>query len=279
MPLIRDQSRQSGETSLIMAAVNALVLRAPGTNCDQETARAWQMAGANPEIWHFHQLIDSPQSLEKFQILTFPGGFSYGDDLGAGRVWSARIHQHLNETLRTFVDRGGLILGICNGFQVLVATGLLPDGARADMKPTASLTYNTSGQFESRWVDMSVSSSKSVFLTGIEKISMPSAHGEGRFMTATHNELDTLQANGQVVLQYVDQSTGKPTECYPLNPNGSPRGVAGVCDPTGRILGLMPHPERFVSPLHHPNWTRFPKDQLPPADGLKLFQNAVNCLK
>lgn len=261
-----------------MAAVKALVLRAPGTNCDQETARAWQMAGAEAEIWHFHRLIEDPAALAEFQILTFPGGFSYGDDLGAGRVWSAQLHQHLGDTLRTFVDRGGLVLGICNGFQVLVATGLLPDGARPDIKPTASLTYNTSRQFEARWVDMRVSSDKSVFLKGISRISMPAAHGEGRFITASSEELGTLQSNGQVVLQYVDKSTGEPTEVYPANPNGSPLGVAGVCDPTGRILGLMPHPERFVSPLHHPNWTRFPKGSLPPADGLKLFTNAVSAL-
>lgn len=262
-----------------MAAVKALVLRAPGTNCDQETARAWEMAGAEAEIWHFHRLMENPESLEQFQILTFPGGFSYGDDLGAGRVWSARIHQHLGDTIRKFVDRGGLVLGICNGFQVLVATGLLPDGARPDMSPTASLTYNTSRQFEARWVQMKVSSDKSVFLKDIQQIAMPSAHGEGRFMTATGDQLAALQARGQVVLQYVDKSTGEPTEVYPANPNGSPLGVAGVCDPTGRILGLMPHPERFVSPLHHPNWTRYPKNALPSPDGLKLFNNAVSALK
>lgn len=261
-----------------MAAPKALVLRAPGTNCDQETARAWQMAGAEAEIWHFHRLLDAPEALAGFQILTFPGGFSYGDDLGAGRVWSARIHQTLADTLRQFVDRGGLVLGICNGFQVLVATGLLPDGARPGMKPTASLTYNISGQFEARWVQMRVNPGKSVFLQGIKSIAMPSAHGEGRFLTASAEQLAALQANGQVVLNYVDPATGEPTEQYPLNPNGSPQGVAGVCDPTGRILGLMPHPERFVSPLHHPNWTRFPKNALPTPDGLKLFTNAVAAL-
>ncbi len=262
-----------------MAAVKALVLRAPGTNCDQETARAWQMAGASAEIWHLNRLLESPAELDSFQILTFPGGFSYGDDLGAGRVWAARIHQHLSETLCRFVDRGNLVLGICNGFQVLVATGLLPQGARPGMKPTASLTYNNSRQFEARWVDMKVSSSKSVFLKGIERIAMPSAHGEGRFLTATADELAGLVHENQVVLQYVNPLTGDPTETYPDNPNGSPMGVAGVCDPTGRILGLMPHPERFVSPLHHPRWSRFPKNAQPSPDGLKLFQNAVSFLK
>jgi phosphoribosylformylglycinamidine synthase len=260
-----------------MAAVKALVLRAPGTNCDQETARAWQMAGASAEIWHLNRLLDSPEALDNFQILTFPGGFSYGDDLGAGRVWAARNHQHLADTLSRFVDRGNLVLGICNGFQVLVATGLLPQGARPGMQPTASLSYNTSGQFEARWVEMQVSSSKSVFLKGIDRIAMPSAHGEGRFLTATDEDLATLGQNGQVVLKYINPTTGEPTESYPDNPNGSPSGVAGVCDPTGRILGLMPHPERFVSPLHHPRWTRFPKNALPSPDGLKLFTNAVAC--
>ena len=260
-----------------MVAPKALVLRAPGTNCDQETAQAWKMAGAESEIWHFHRLLESPESLSGFQILTFPGGFSYGDDLGAGRVWSARIHLSLADTLRKFVDHGGLILGICNGFQVLVATGLLPDGARAEMRPTASLTYNVSRQFESRWVQMQAKPGKSVFLNGISSIALPSAHGEGRFMTSSPEALQQLQAIGQVVLQYVDPS-GQPTEQYPANPNGSPQGVAGVCDPTGRILGLMPHPERFVTPIHHPNWTRFPKNALPSPDGLKLFTNAIASL-
>jgi phosphoribosylformylglycinamidine synthase len=255
-----------------------LVLRAPGTNCDQETAHAWRLAGAEPEVFHFHRLLDNASLLGDYQVLTFPGGFSYGDDLGAGRVWSARIHLKLADTLREFVEKGGLVLGICNGFQVLVASGLLPAGARKDMTPTASLSYNISGQYEARWVDLKATPGNCVFLRGIERISMPSAHGEGRFLTATTAELDSLEANGQVVLKYVDSVSGQPTEAYPANPNGSPRGVAGVCDPTGRVLGLMPHPERFVSPLHHPNWTRFPKDAPPTADGLKLFTNAVEAL-
>lgn len=253
----------------------ALVLRAPGTNCDQETAQAWRLAGADPDVLHFHRLLENPAKLFEYQVLTFPGGFSYGDDLGAGRVWSARIHLKLADTIREFVEKGGLVLGICNGFQVLVASGLLPAGARKDMKPTASLSYNVSGQFEARWVSMRSTPGKCVFLKGIESISMPSAHGEGRFLTATSTELDALESAGQVVLRYVDPATGQPTETYPANPNGSPRGVAGVCDPTGRVFGLMPHPERFTSPLHHPNWTRFPRDAQPSADGLKIFTNAV----
>lgn len=253
----------------------ALVLRAPGTNCDQETAQAWRLAGAEADIHHFNRLLDNPGMLADYRILTFPGGFSYGDDLGAGRVWSARIHLKLADTIREFVEKGGLVLGICNGFQVLVASGLLPAGARADMKPTASLSYNVSGQFEARWVDMAVNPGKCVFLKGIERIAMPAAHGEGRFLTSTPAELKALEAAGQVVLRYVDPATGKPTEEYPANPNGSPGAVAGVCDPTGRVFGLMPHPERFTSPLHHPSWTRFPKDAPPSADGLKIFTNAV----
>ena len=252
-----------------------LVLRAPGTNCDEETVAAWQLAGAIAETRHVAAILDQPGALDPYQILTLPGGFSYGDDLGAGRILVARLASVLGNALRRFVDRGGLVLGICNGFQVLVRAGLLP-GLPATMGPS-TLTFNDSGHFESRWVKLVPTPGLSPFLTEAEPIELPIAHGEGKFLTAQPEALAHLQASGQVVLHYADAS-GHPATAFPANPNGSAAGLAGLCDPSGQIFGLMPHPERFVAALHHPRWTRrgVPLDQ--PGDGLRIFQNAVKAM-
>jgi phosphoribosylformylglycinamidine synthase len=255
-----------------MPQPNALVLRAPGTNCDEETAAAWTAAGARAETLHVGRILESPETLERFDILTLPGGFSYGDDLGAGRILATRLGA-LGETLASFRDRGGLILGICNGFQVLVKAGLLPGGT---LKSAVTIAWNDSGHFESRWVRLAPSGGSSVFLTDDEPIELPVAHGEGRFLTAEPAALDELERNGQVVLRYIDES-GQPTQAYPANPNGAPGAVAGICDPSGRVFGLMPHPERYVDPHHHPRWTRQgPKQE---GDGLRIFRNAVKALE
>jgi phosphoribosylformylglycinamidine synthase subunit PurQ / glutaminase len=254
-----------------MPQPRALVLRAPGTNCDEETAAAWERAGAAVETWHVGRILEAPGALERFQVLTIPGGFSYGDDLGAGRILATRLAA-LGESIGRFHDRGGLVLGICNGFQVLVKAGLLPGGS---WKSPVTLTHNDSGHFESRWVRLRPSPGVSVFLTDPEPIELPVAHGEGKFLTADPETRTALGRAGQVVLRYIDEG-GRPTESYPANPNGSPGAVAGLCDPSGRIFGLMPHPERFVDPLHHPRWTRLgPK---PEGDGLRIFRNAVAAL-
>jgi phosphoribosylformylglycinamidine synthase I len=257
---------------ILMPQPRALVLRAPGTNCDEETAAAWSLAGAAVETWHVGRVLETPGALDRFQILTIPGGFSYGDDLGAGRILATRLAA-LGESIGTFHDRGGLVLGICNGFQVLVKAGLLPGGSGTS---PVTLTHNDSGHFESRWVRLLPRSGVSVFLTDPEPIELPVAHGEGKFLTAVPETRTALERAGQVVLRYVDED-GRPTESYPANPNGSPGAVAGLCDPSGRIFGLMPHPERFVDPLHHPRWTRLgPK---PEGDGLRIFRNAVATLR
>lgn len=252
-----------------MPKPRVLVLRAPGTNCDEEAAFAWQQAGAQAETWHVGRVLESPEGLDAFQILTFPGGFSYGDDLGSGKILATRLRTVLGDPLRRFLDRDGLVLGICNGFQVLVKSGLLPGNQ------VATLTFNDSGHFESRWVRMIPTPGLSPFLCDDEPIELPVAHGEGKFVLADPVVLATLESAGQVVLRYSGPD-GKPTSTYPANPNGSLGAVAGLCDPTGRVFGLMPHPERFVDPLHHPRWTR--EGLRAEGDGLRIFRNAVKAV-
>lgn len=259
----------------LTAAPRVLVLRAPGTNCDEETAAAWQRAGGRPETWHVSRLLHDAEAIAKFQVLTIPGGFSYGDDLGAGRILATRLSHALGDALRRFHDRGGLIIGICNGFQVLVRCGLLPGGPAGS---PATLTHNDSGRFEARWIRLLPRPGRSPFVTFSEPIELPVAHGEGKFLTALPQALEDLKAAGQIVLQYAD-AQNKPTQDYPANPNGSALATAGVCDPSGRIFGLMPHPERFIEPIHHPRWTRLGRHFLQsPGPGLRIFQSAVASL-
>ncbi|MDR0328026.1 MAG: phosphoribosylformylglycinamidine synthase subunit PurQ [Planctomycetaceae bacterium] len=236
-----------------------LILRAPGTNCDQETADAFQRAEAKSvEIVHLNRLFEKPELLEQSEILCIPGGFCFGDDIGAGKIFAAKIQHSLYEPMRTFRDAGKLILGICNGFQVLLKSGLLGDSRKM------TLTWNTKPQFTDRWVHLKTSPSKCVFLQGIEQLYLPIAHAEGRFIAQTPEEWAALQANQQLPLCY------EPTD----NPNGSEGNVAGACDETGRVFGLMPHPERHINSWHHPHWTRL--DPRPTeGDGLALFRNAV----
>ncbi len=260
-----------------MAQPSVLVLRAPGTNCDQETAYAFQLAGAKAEILHINRLLESPAQLERFQILCIPGGFSYGDDLGAGRILGNLIRHHLAEQIARFKTHDKLILGICNGFQVLLKTDVLLDWEPRS-GPKATLTYNDSGRYEDRWVRLRVEGDKCVFLQGIETMYLPVAHAEGKFVARSPAVFEQLQAAGQLVLRYapLDGSPGaNPTAPLPFpdNPNGSMGNVAGVCDSTGRVLGLMPHPERHIDRTHHPQWTRIASSTT--GDGRQLFLNAV----
>ena len=252
-----------------MATPRVLILRAPGTNCDQESAYAFQQAGGQTEFIHVNRVLEQPKLLEAFQILCFPGGFSYGDDIAAGRILGNQVQHHLREALLDFKQAGKLILGICNGFQILVRTGLLWD--EHELAPPATLTDNQSGRFECRWVHLKAAGTKCVFMQGIERLELPVAHAEGNLTFRNQAAMDLLAALGQLALHY----SGPTTEAvaYPANPNGSQAHVAGLCDATGRIFGLMPHPERFIDPTHHPHWTRTPR---PTGDGLALFQNAVN---
>jgi len=256
-----------------MAKVNALVITGFGINCDHETAHAFELAGATARRVHLNDLIADPAQLSDAQILAVPGGFSFGDDVASGKILANRMRYKLGGTLQDFVKAGKLAIGICNGFQVLVKMGLLPLSF-GEMKQQVTLTHNDSNRFEDRWVRVSVfDNSRCVWLTGIEKMELPIRHGEGKFV-CDDNMVELLLKGGQVALQYVN-TDGEPAQgAYPANPNGSLMDIAGICDPTGRIFGLMPHPEAFLHRLNHPRWTR---ENLPEAgDGLKIFQNAVD---
>ena len=245
-----------------------LILRAPGTNCDEESAYAFERAGGNAERMHIARLLESPRLLGDFQILCLPGGFSYGDDIAAGRILGNQIRHHLADACREFRDAGKLVLGICNGFQILLKTGLLDLDDEGGSQ--ATLTWNDSAKFEARWVQLIVAPGNSVFLQGIEQMELPVAHAEGKFVTRDETTLAELHSAGRLVLRYT-ATNGAPS--YPANPNGAMGDVAGVCDRSGRVLGLMPHPERFIDRTQHPRWTREPNRTT--GDGLRLFENAV----
>lgn len=252
-----------------MADVKVLVLRAAGINCDEEVMHAWRLAGADPTLVHINRLADKPEMLSDVRIVTIPGGFSYGDDIAAGQILGQRIVHSLLDPLRDLVVRGGGILGICNGFQVLVKTGLLPGGDAG--RDQVTVTYNDSAHFEARWVRLEVCTDRCPFLTPGSMLEMPVEHAEGKVVTADADVLRRLGEQGLVAVRYVDDN-GR-TDVYPANPNGSHGGIAGLCDPTGRIFGLMPHPDRHFDHTHHPCWTSRSPDG--PPDGLSVFQNAV----
>ena len=243
--------------------VRALILRAPGTNCDVETAFAIEKAGARAFLVHIGELARGEKSLNDYQIVVIPGGFTYGDYLGAGKILANEIRKRLASDLEHFIARGGLVLGICNGFQALVKAGFLPGSANHTQ--TASITFNDSGKFECRWVHLSVNpDSRCIFTRGLGKLYMPVAHGEGKFVT----DAETLKEIDAPIF-YTDENGGKAG--YPWNPNGSVENIAGVSDKSGRVLGLMPHPERHVEPSHHPRWMAG-SDQ---GSGFGIFVNAV----
>jgi phosphoribosylformylglycinamidine synthase len=251
-----------------MATPRVLILRAPGANCDAEAQFAFERAGAVAERVHINRLREQPALLQRYQVLVVPGGFTYGDDVAAGKILANQLRGFLGDALRRFRDGEKLILGVCNGFQALLKAGLLlpPD----EDGPLATLANNSSGRFEDRWIMLKATPGRCPFLTGIDTLLVPIAHGEGRFLCREEWILRGLEQAGQVVLKYVP---GPDANGRPYNPNGSQGDVAGLCDATGRVLGLMPHPERHVLPTQHPRWTRL--GLAAEGDGLALFRNAV----
>jgi phosphoribosylformylglycinamidine synthase len=248
--------------------VNALILKGPGTNCDVETRFACERVGFEARVTLIGEFLRDSSILDRTALFIVPGGFSYGDDLGAGTVMGNQLRL-VHDRLWNYIRTGGLVLGICNGFQILTRAGLLPDPMSGEQ--TVSLSFNESGRYEDRWVRLKIVSTRSVFLRQEGTMELPVAHAEGRFVVRDEGLLDLMKKNGQVVLQYVDEF-GAPAR-YPGNPNGSLEGVAGICDSSGRVLGLMPHPERFQDLLQHPRWTRRrPRE----GEGLQFFRNAFD---
>jgi phosphoribosylformylglycinamidine synthase I len=250
-----------------MANVKTLMLRAPGTNCDYETQVAFEIAGAEVDSALVYELFRKERTLDDYQILVIPGGFTYGDDISAGRIFANEIRLRLGGDIEKFVAQGKLVMGVCNGFQVLVKTGILP-GLEGEGRQPVTLTNNDSGKFECRWIHLKVNpDSPCVFTRGMTGLYVPVNHGEGKLVAAP-GVLDKLN----VVVQYVDPQ-GNTGAGYPHNPNGSLNDIAGICDSTGRIFALMPHPERFVRWTQHPRWTR--EAAQPVGEGLQVFVNAV----
>jgi len=237
-------------------STRVLVLRAAGTNCELETAHAFARVGGEPETRHVNELLREPTLLRGYGVLVFPGGFSYGDDVAAGRVLATELRRRALPEIERFAREGGLVLGICNGFQVLVKTGLLPGGVGR----AVTLAHNDTHRYQDEWVHLDVPTDRCAFARKGERYYFPIAHAEGK-LVASEETLDRLEEQGQVVFRYTK------------NPNGSMRDIAGICDPTGRILGLMPHPERHLEPWHHPTWTRDGLEAEP--DGLKFFRHAL----
>jgi phosphoribosylformylglycinamidine synthase I len=254
-----------------MSKVKVLMLRAPGTNCDFETRVAFETAGAEVASALVGELLRKEKRLADYQIMVIPGGFTYGDDISAGKIMANEIRLRLGEDIKKFVDDGRLILGVCNGFQVLVKTGILPGPPVQGTQPV-TLTNNDSGKFECRWIYLRVNpKSPCVFTRGMTDMYIPVNHGEGK-LVAEPGVLEKLN----VVVRYVDEK-GRTRAGYPYNPNGSVKDIAGICDASGRIFALMPHPERFIRWTQHPRWTR--EKPQPSGDGLQVFINAVDWAK
>lgn len=262
-----------------MKRVRVFILRTAGTNCDYETKFAFEHVGAHADLVHINQLFKKGKQLADYQILAIPGGFTYGDDVSAGKILANELKHRLGDTLNDFISQGKLIIGICNGFQVLVKAGLLPGAEEGE----ATLVLNDSGKFEDRWVYLKQPmgagegrENNCVWMEGIDEIIyLPVAHAEGKFIPANEAVLATLQKNKRIVFQYVDKEGS--LLGYPDNPNGSMDNIAGICDRTGRILGVMPHPERYIDPLNHPRWTR--EGLKKEGEGVKIFRNGVEYAK
>ncbi len=255
-----------------MSTPRICVLRAPGTNCDVETAFAFDACGAVSDRVHLFRVLQDPRLLSEYQVLCIPGGFSYGDDIGAGVIFSSQLRGHLAEAIGEFLTADKLVLGICNGFQVLLKAGVLPgggaawssnDAAAASPQDPATLTWNDNGKYTAKWCRLGVVARENVFLRGIDEIELPIAHAEGRLVVRDASQLGEWEQTGQLALRY----------CEGENPNGSVDDVAGLGDPSGRVLGLMPHPERFIQATQHPQWTR--QRLTGEGAGLKMFRNAV----
>ncbi len=266
-----------------MKRPKAIVLRTAGTNCDKETAFAFSAAGADAELVHINELTSRRQELNDYHILAIPGGFTYGDDIASGKILANELKFKLEDALQKFIEDGKLIIGICNGFQILVKAGLLPNLSGDFQTIDATLTLNDSNKFEDRWVYLKRGRGSGVRCIWTERINkiihLPVAHGEGKFIPKNEKILNTLRRDGLIALEYVDEKGEK--RDYPHNPNGSVENIADVCDRTGRVFGLMPHPERHISFYQSPYWTRAARKSAheKEGDGFIIFKNGVRFAK
>ncbi len=254
-----------------------------GLNCEAETAHAFRLVGAEVDLVHLTDLFArrNARPIPDYDAMAFIGGFAYGDHIASGVVLATRIRAHLREELSAFLGKGGLVVGICNGFQTLVRLGLLPgpDAGPADFVPRAALTNNDRLGYRNAWVRLSVdANTRCVWTRGLDTLDVPARHGEGKFLAESSDVLARFEREGRIAFRYVDES-GRATEAWPENPNGSPGGVAGVCDMSGRVLGLMPHPEAFLAPYVHPDWRhrRAELERSTPA-GLAVFRAGLESL-
>ncbi len=263
--------------------VNALVLTGYGLNCDHETAHAFELAGAHTHRVHINALINGSVNLHDFQIMVFGGGFSWGDDHGAGVIQAVRMKTNIGDKIIEFIQSGNLVMGICNGFQTLVNLGLLPGFDSNYTERSVAITFNDCGNFRDQWVTLNINpDSPCIFTKGIDKIDLPVRHGEGKFYSDDAT-IEHLKKNNQVALQYASPDGSPADGRFPDNPNGSVLDIAGICDPTGRIFGLMPHPEAFHHPTSHPLWTREKETAQRKGEtwqpsgtiAMKMFENAV----
>ena len=259
-----------------------LIITGHGLNCEAESKVAWEMAGAQPVLMHFNDLIARPAQLQKYAALMFIGGFAYGDHMTSGHVFALRTRHRLSGELERFIGQGKLILGVCNGFQIMVKLGLLPGLDREYFTQKLSVIQNDCSTFQNRWVHLRFeSASPCVFTGGLSHISLPIRHGEGKVFTLDKNLLKRLETLGCVPCRYADPVSGEATREFPYNPNGSLNAIAGLCDPSGRIFGLMPHPESYLYPENHPKWDMQQMHGALPDHGmgLLLFRNAVEHLR
>jgi phosphoribosylformylglycinamidine synthase subunit PurQ / glutaminase len=266
----------------MVSDVPVLIITGYGLNCEVESAYAWELAGARPDLVHLSDLMAHPVRLRDYAALMFIGGFAYGDHMTSGHVFALRVKHRMSEELSRFIDQGKLVLGVCNGFQIMIKLGLLPgtDGERFSQK--LALMQNDCGAFQNRWVRLVFEPpSPCVFTRGLETMPLPIRHGEGKIFTLDKVLLRRLEEEGCVACRYAHWETGQATQQYPHNPNGSLQAIAGLCDPTGRIFGLMPHPEAYLYPENHPQWDlQKVRGTLPQQGlGLQLFRNAVAYLQ
>ena len=258
-----------------MKKSKVIILRTAGTNCDKETSRAFNLAGADTvDLVHINKLFSKEYKLSNYNIIAIPGGFSYGDDISAGKVFANKLIYQLSKDIKEFIKTGKLVIGICNGFQVLVKTGLLDSGSEQEQ----TLSFNDSAKFECRWINLKVNQKcESLWIKDMpEIIKLPIAHAEGKFIPKDGLVISEIQKNNRIAFQYCDEDGNFGN--YPVNPNGAALSIAGICDKTGRVLGMMPHPERFVSKYQFSQWTN--SKQMPlEGQGLQIFRNAVNYVK